>query len=185
MKKYIIIAGVNGCGKSTLYQMQETLKNMPRINTDEILKEFGDWRNISDIMKAGKIAVRKLNKYLESEITFNQETTLCGKSIMKTIREAKNKGYYIEMHYIGVDSVEIVKDRISYRVKNGGHGIPEKDVERRYVESFHGLLETIPLCNLVALYDNTESFRRFSIYRNGERIRLSKNIPHWYSRIIN
>jgi len=71
--------------------MQETLKNMPRINTDEIRKEFGDWRNISDIMKAGKIAVKKLNKYLESEITFNQETTLCGKSIMKTIREARIK----------------------------------------------------------------------------------------------
>lgn len=32
-------------------------------------------------MKAGKMAVHELNEYLESGISFNQETTLCGKSI--------------------------------------------------------------------------------------------------------
>lgn len=38
MKKYILIAGVNGAGKSTLYQSTPRLKDMPRVNTDEILK---------------------------------------------------------------------------------------------------------------------------------------------------
>ncbi|CUQ45436.1 ATPase [Hungatella hathewayi] len=51
---------------------------MPRINTDEILREFGDWRNTADLMKAGRIAIERLNSYLQEGITFNQETTLCG-----------------------------------------------------------------------------------------------------------
>ena len=38
MKKYIIIAGVNGVGKSTLYQTNENLKNIPRVNVDEIIR---------------------------------------------------------------------------------------------------------------------------------------------------
>ena len=42
MKKYIIIAGVNGAGKSTLYQTLQTLQDMPRVNTDEILRKIGD-----------------------------------------------------------------------------------------------------------------------------------------------
>lgn len=54
MKKYILIAGVNGAGKSTLYQTLDSLKDMPRVNTDEIVKGFGDWKNPVDIMKAGK-----------------------------------------------------------------------------------------------------------------------------------
>lgn len=58
MKKYILIAGVNGAGKSTLYQLLQSLHDMPRVNTDEILREFGDWRNTTDIMAAGKIAVK-------------------------------------------------------------------------------------------------------------------------------
>ena len=44
---------------------------MPRINTDEILREFGDWKNTSDLMKAGRIAVERLNSYLSAGITFN------------------------------------------------------------------------------------------------------------------
>ena len=83
MKKYILIAGVNGAGKSTLYQALESLKNMPRINTDEIVRSFGNWQNMSDVFKAGKIAVKKIKEYFDQGITFNQETTLCGASILQ------------------------------------------------------------------------------------------------------
>ena len=55
---------------------------MPRVNTDEIVRDFGDWRNVADVMTAGKIAVKKIVRYFDEGITFNQETTLCGKSIM-------------------------------------------------------------------------------------------------------
>ena len=92
MKKYILLSGVNGAGKSTLYQSLQSLQDMPRVNVDEILREFGDWKNTTDVMAAGKIAVEKIARYLKEEITFNQETTLCGRSILKNIRLAKNRG---------------------------------------------------------------------------------------------
>ena len=53
MKKYIIIAGVNGVGKSTLYQMYDEFEGMPRVNVDEIVREIGDWKNIRDVFAAG------------------------------------------------------------------------------------------------------------------------------------
>ena len=102
MKKYILIAGVNGAGKSTLYQSLQSLQGMPRVNTDEILRDFGDWRNMADVMTAGKIAVKKIARYFDEGITFNQETTLCGKSIINNITKAKNRGFFIELHYIGL-----------------------------------------------------------------------------------
>ena len=107
MKKYILIAGVNGADKSTLYQSLQSLQEMPRVNTDEILREFGDWRNMADVMAAGKIAVKKIAKYFDEDITFNQETTLCGKTILNNIAKAKKRGYFIELHYIGVENVDI------------------------------------------------------------------------------
>lgn len=134
MKKYILIAGVNGAGKSTLYQTLESLKDMPRINTDEIVKSFGSWKNKSDVFKAGKIAVKKIKEYFEQGITFNQETTLCGVSIIQNIKLAKSLGYKIELHYVGVASVDIAKERIAYRVSKGGHGIP--DVKIKGCETF-------------------------------------------------
>lgn len=179
MKKYIIIAGVNGAGKSTLYETLDELKEMPRVNTDEIVKTLGDWRDTSILMAAGKQAVQLLNQYIDDGVTFNQETTLCGKAILRNIKKAKEKGYCIEMHYVGVDSVEIAKERVKSRVDNGGHGIPETDIEKRYIETFRNLKEILKDCDLAAFYDNTERFRRFAIFRKGEVVRLSHNLPKW------
>lgn len=179
MKKYILIAGVNGAGKSTLYETLDSLKNMPRVNTDEIVKEMGDWKDTSVLMKAGKKAVKLLNYYLMEGISFNQETTLCGKSIIRNIKKAKERGYFIELHYVGVNSVEIAKDRVKNRVLKGGHGIPESDIEKRYLETFYNLKEILGECDLAAFYDNTEEFRRFAIFRNGKVVRLSHTVPKW------
>lgn len=183
MKKYIIIAGVNGAGKSTLYQMYDEFKSMPRVNVDEIVRGIGDWKNIRDVFEAGRIAVRNISKYLDEGVTFNQETTLCGNSIIKNILKAKEKGYFIELHYVGVESAEIAKERVHFRVKQGGHGIPEADIERRYEETFIQLNKILKNCDLVALYDNSVKFRRFAIYKSGSLVRLSQNIPKWYSKI--
>lgn len=181
IKKYVIIAGVNGAGKSTLYRSIDSLQELERINIDEIVREFGDWKNQADVMKAGKVAVSKMNAYFEKGISFNQETTLCGNSIINNIKKAKNLGYEIELHYVGVDSVEIAKSRIAYRVSQGGHGIPDEDVERRYTESFNQLNKIKDLCNTAILYDNTEVFNRFAIYRKGSFQLLSDNIPKWFA----
>jgi predicted ABC-type ATPase len=184
MKKYILYAGVNGAGKSTLYNTTYYgCEKMLRINTDEIVRELGDWKNTADLMKAGKIAVEKLKQYMEDGVTFNQETTLCGHSIYNAIVKAKKRGYFIEMHYVGVDSAEIAVERVAKRVEEGGHDVPRVDVERRYIESMKNLVCIIPLCDLVALYDNTKKFRRFAIYKKGELVLVSNETPSWYSNI--
>ena len=96
MKKYTIVAGVNGAGKSTLYQLNPRLRNERRINADEILKEMGlDWHHFPNVVMAGKEAVKRLDSYINEGISFNQETTLCGKAVIKTIKSAKEKGFVI------------------------------------------------------------------------------------------
>lgn len=184
MKKYVIIAGVNGAGKSTLYQILDSLHDMERVNTDEIVREFGEWNNTSDVFKAGKIAVNKIKDFFKGGVTFNQETTLCGNSIIKNIEKAKALGYTVELHYVGVESVEIAKERIAYRVAHGGHDIPKHDVERRYKESFEKLRQVLNICDMTVLYDNTTAFHKFAIYENGKVISLDGHAPAWYLNYV-
>lgn len=183
MKRYILIAGVNGAGKSTLYQSLDSLQDMPRVNTDEIVREFGNWKNLQDVMQAGKIAIRRIKEYFKMGISFNQETTLCGKSIIGNIKYAKKLGYRVELHYVGIESVEIAKNRIAYRVAHGGHGIPDEDVERRFIESQRQLKIVLPLCDLVVLYDNTDVFQRFAVYEDGMMHDISMKQPDWYKEL--
>lgn len=156
-KLYILYAGVNGAGKSTLYQLQDI--HLPRINTDEIVQQIGgDWRSTRDQMKAGKIAAKQLHEYIKQGVSFNQETTLGGRSMKNTILKAKEQGYQIHMHYVGLDSADTAIERVKNRVQEGGHGIPEEDIRRRYEVSLKNLREVIPLLDKVRLYDNTKVF---------------------------
>ena len=60
MKKYTIVAGVNGEGKTTLYDAEQIQRSEYRVNADEILVEAGgDWKNAYDVMNAGKMAIEK------------------------------------------------------------------------------------------------------------------------------
>ena len=96
MKKYTIVAGVNGAGKTTLYNIESYLKNECRVNADEILSDMGgDWRNPADVFAAGKKAVERLNSFIDDGVCFNQETTLCGNTILNSITRAKENGYLI------------------------------------------------------------------------------------------
>ncbi len=71
------------------------------------------------------------------------------------------------------------------RVQNGGHGIPESDIEKRYFQSFSNLQYLLKECDLAVFYDNSNSFfHRFAIFQRGKIVRLSQDIPQWFDYII-
>ncbi len=89
----------------------------------------------------------------------------------------------IELHYVGVESAAIAMERVLKRVKQGGHGIPKKDIDRRFINSFYNLKIVLPDCDLAAFYDNTIKFHRFAIYKNGRPLRISQHVPEWFKNI--
>ena len=99
---------------------------------------------------------------MEEGISFNQETTLCGKSIIRNIKTAKSKGFYIVMNYIGVESSDIAKDRVKHRVSQGGHGIPDE----------------------VNIYDNTYIFKEIIYFKNGNLVWNDNLIPNWANKLV-
>ena len=168
-KYFYIFAGVNGAGKSTLYKtnfLNKDIKNTIRINTDEIVYSFGDWKSNIDQIKAGKIAIQLRNKCFLEEKSFNEETTLTGKTILKIINKAKYLGYKIHLYYIGIDNPEIAKERVKNRVARGGHGISPEIIEKRYYESLQNLEKLIYQCDSIEIYDNSEKFIRIFYYEN-------------------
>ena len=170
-KYFYIFAGVNGSGKSTLYKtnfLNKDIKNSIRINTDEIVYSFGDWKNSIDQIKAGKMAIQLRNKCFLEEKSFNEETTLTGKTILKIIDKAKDLGYKIHLYYIGIDNPEIAKERVKNRVTRGGHGISSNLIEKRYYESLQNLEKIIYQCDSIEIYDNSKKFIRIFYYEDNQ-----------------
>lgn len=111
MKRYILFAGCNGVGKSTLYQTNDMFLDMPRVNMDEIVREFGSWKNQADVFKAGKIAISKISEYFKAGESFNQEVTLCGQSVWQNIKKAKELGYFVERRF--KESIDNLKTAVN------------------------------------------------------------------------
>ena len=184
-KIFTIFAGVNGAGKSTLYNspILEREKLGVRINTDEIVKTFGDWKSEANQVKAGKIAIKLRKDSIEKGLSFNQETTLTGKSIIKLVDQVKEKGYKVHLFYVGVNSPEIAKERIAERVKKGGHDIPSETVEKRYYESIESLKIILPKVDLAEIYDNSKFYTLAIVKSEGVIKPQIKDLPKWLKNI--
>lgn len=183
---YILFAGVNGSGKSTLFHTLPDLPNIPYVNIDDEIRKIGDWRDIHVNMEVGRQVVHEIRSYLENRQSFIEETTLCGKSILKTLQTASETGYRIDIYYVGLDSPDLAKSRVHNRVAHGGHGIPDEDIERRYYNSFENLNAVFPLCHSVTFFDNTELFRKIAIFTNGEELVFDSDdpLPSWFTTYI-
>jgi predicted ABC-type ATPase len=184
-KEYIIFAGVNGAGKSSFYKLNKNIFSMKRINSDEILNKFGgNWKNENDQIKAGFITVKKIKKYIENGISFNQETTLSGQSIFQLIKLAKRNNFKITLYYVGLENPQIAKERIKIRIKKGGHGIDDIVVENRYYKSLNNLKKVISLCDEVFIYDNTYSFKKIITIENNKILANKKiNKFEWFKNL--
>lgn len=160
MKKLYIFAGVNGAGKSTFYVNQleqDFIDYGARINSDELVREFGNWQSPKDQNRAGRLALKLRKKYLQSGKTFNIETTLSGHSIVKFIKDANEANYEITLFYVGLKSVELSKQRVAIRVSKNGHSIDEATLERRFLGSFENLVKVLLLCQNIYFYDNSDT----------------------------
>ena len=135
------------------------------------------------LLKCAREAVKLIKEYISEGISFNQETTLTGRSIIKNIINAKDNGFYVVMNYIGGESPKIAKERVKIRVSRGGHGISDEDIERRYYDSLKNLKAVIRSCDEINIYDNSEMFREIINIENGQIIWHDRHMPKWVKSI--
>lgn len=181
MKTYTIVAGVNGAGKSSLIGVLRTeMTNLGKIvDVDKIIAKCG-----GNIIEGGNKSIELIDDCLEKEICFTQETTLSEHRILNTIKKAIEKGYYIRLYYVGLNSVEESIARIENRVKKGGHDISDSDVIRRFNKRFEDLIAVLQYCDEATFYDNENGFVAVAEYKNGEILQIGSFKPKWLEELM-
>ena len=134
-KLLYIIAGANGSGKSTLAEVLLKEKELEFLNADEIAKEIAPNAINSVPVSAGKEYFKRLAKFFENNKSFAVESTLSGNNIVRIINQARKQNYKIILVYSFLQNCTNCIERVKFRVKNGGHNVPEEDIIRRYYKS--------------------------------------------------
>jgi predicted ABC-type ATPase len=159
-KRIIIVAGPNGAGKTTFAQeFLPIAYDCPLfVNADLIADGLSPFSPQNEAIQAGKLMLRQIDKYVAEGRSFSMETTLSGQGYARRIPAWQEVGYEVHLIFLMLKTEEAALDRVAYRVSQGGHGIPDDVVRRRFhkgIANFHKQYK--PLVDRWYLYDNMGS----------------------------
>ena len=159
MPRLYIISGCNGAGKTTASYtvLPDMLQCKEFVNADEIARGLSPFNPESVAIEAGRLMLFRIEELLNEKVDFAFETTLSTRSYTSLIKRAQEKGYYISLIYIWLDSPSLAIDRVKTRVQAGGHNIPEDIIKRRYKNGIKNLFQLyMPICDYWIILDNSQ-----------------------------
>lgn len=154
-----VIAGTNGCGKSSI--AGEALRDAGGryFNPDEAARAFRVADPSLSADAANSAAWLEGKRLLELAIAersdFTFETTLGGTTIKDLLLGACAAGIEVAIWFAGLASPEIHIERVRARVARGGHDISPDLIRRRYEASRVHLIELLPRLAILQVYDNS------------------------------
>jgi predicted ABC-type ATPase len=154
----IIIAGPNGAGKTTFAQefLPKYAKVVHFVNADLIASGLSPLQPELARIKAGRLLLGEIDRLAARGVDFAFESTLSGVTYVSQLKQWKNQGYRVEIVYLWLPSPEIAVRRIAYRVQQGGHGIPNPDIVRRFARSWRNFEQLYkPIADAWMVYDNS------------------------------
>jgi predicted ABC-type ATPase len=157
-RKIVIIAGPNGAGKTTFAQ-----EFLPReagcpdfINVDLISAGLSPFNPQRAALRAGRLMLQEIHRRVRTGENFAFETTLSGRRYARLIPRWRGAGYHVKLIFLSLPSADLAVARVSARVAQGGHDVPEQVVRRRFDAGLRNFEDLY--CGLVsswALYDNS------------------------------
>lgn len=154
----VVIGGPNGAGKTTISRavLAETLGITEFVNADTIAAGLSAFEPERAALAAGRVMLARLRDLAAARADFAFETTLASRTFAPWLAGLAADGYEVHILYVWLRTPGLAVRRVRARVREGGHGIPEEVVRRRYTRSASNLFRLyLPLASTWRLYDNS------------------------------
>jgi predicted ABC-type ATPase len=181
MAKLFVIGGCNGSGKSS-FASAITPNGLESFDYDkEFLAIYNSMRD-SDLRT--EIAHNKTRTLLETSVASAMENDLdfCYETNFNSTpmfwpEKFRAAGFELNLFFFCLDSLEKAKERVRIRVENGGHFVPDKEIEERYKLGYENLNNEFSHFNFVHLLDSSfhkEEPHHILSIQNGQLMHLSE-----------
>ena len=152
----LVLAGVNGAGKSSVAGASLRSQGLDYYNPDEAtarLREAGIGAGDANAA-AWQHGRRALETAIGQRRNFAFETTLGGKTIPALVARACDS-HDVTVWFVGLDNPERHLARVAARVAGGGHDIPADKIRARWDGARRNLIALLPRLHELRVYDNS------------------------------
>lgn len=154
--RLLVLAGVNGAGKSSVAGARLRAAGLDYFNPDEVTRQLCDTG--LPAANANALAWRegcdRLRQAMTKRRNFAIETTLGGHTIPRLIVRAC-ASHDVTVWFVGLDSPERHLSRVTARVAAGGHAIAEKKIRTPWNTARSNLIALLPHLHEAWVYDNS------------------------------
>lgn len=153
----VVLAGVNGAGKSSVGGALLAEHGLSWFNPDRYARALTEQLGLGQVeanARAWEYGRARLEAALEEGSNHAFETTLGGRTIASMLARAASS-HDVVMLFCGLDSPEHHLERVRLRVAHGGHDIPEAKIRERWVASRANLIRLLPYLARLQVFDNS------------------------------
>lgn len=125
-------------------------------------------------------------KLIEYSKSFTFETVMSSPDKVELLRKAQSRGYRTYLYYVATEDPLINISRVKYRVKMGGHSVPEDKIVSRYQRSLDLLIEAIQFVNRAYIFDNsTHEHIWLAEITDGHLLEMKTDeAPAWFKKTL-
>lgn len=186
-KQLWVLAGGNGAGKSTFYQVALAPHGVKLINADTIAAVINPEAPEMVSYEAAGIAERIREAMLLQGTSFCFETVFSHPSKIDFIAKAKGLAYEVILVFIHLDTPQLNEARVHQRVSHGGHNVPAEKIFGRLPRTIRNVRKVLPLVDEARLLDNSSHDNPFvpvAVVKKGSCIWRTDPLPGWALELL-
>jgi predicted ABC-type ATPase len=187
-----LIAGPNGAGKTALYQylIAPRYPGLPFVDAQGY--ESARLQHVADPEARAQAARAWADEHrqvlLRGGASFVTETAFSHPSRLALVAQARTLGFEVVLYALALDEPRRLLQRISQRLREGGHAVPSHKVLERYPRCMDHLRHAVFLADLALLIDAADAHEggpRLVASVTARQIQLHAVLrPRWVEKVL-
>ncbi|WP_163338312.1 zeta toxin family protein [Desulfopila sp. IMCC35008] len=182
-----VLAGGNGAGKSTFYNLYLARYGIRFVNADLIAQDLDTKNQEAISYQAATLAAKIREDLLSQGISFCFETVFSHPSKIDFLAQAKANGYQITLVYIHLVDSSLNEARVRQRVSEGGHSVPPEKIHSRIPRTLQHVKTALSLVEEARIMDNSSRdnpFQQIIVMKSGTFELKTNPLPEWAKDLL-
>ena len=187
LRQLWVLAGGNGAGKSTFYNLHLAKYGIKFVNADLIAKDLNSENPEGLSYHTATLAAAIREDLIAQGVSFCFETVFSHESKIDFLAQAKANGYTIILVYVHLFDSSLNEARVKQRISEGGHSVPIEKIHSRIPRTMQLIKTALSIVDEARILDNSfkdDPFQQIIVMKSGNYEAKADPLPEWAKDLL-